>query len=140
MNQCVHILKGKTHPNGDMKILGTYSGPEKLIESISTQNWTDVVIETHAIDGDMYYSMSLEDYLELHKDCLEGQGRKKVQILSDSDFLCMIIEGWHRAGRTGRVIGSSYTGPDGMSWIPVQWDDSEDPDWQKERSIIIYRR
>ena len=46
-----------------------------------------------------------------------------------------IREGWDEAGRQGTALGGPiFVGQD---WIPVKWDDEEDPTFHKRAGLIL---
>jgi len=48
-----------------------------------------------------------------------------------------ISKGWEDEGRCGRCLGRSVEDRYGMKWVPVEWDDEDDPTFQKESSLEI---
>jgi len=52
-----------------------------------------------------------------------------------------IRDGWDEAGREGVCLGKKVTSPHtGQEWLPVCWDDEEDPDFFKPAAIEVVRR
>lgn len=45
-----------------------------------------------------------------------------------------VKEGWHDAGKICEVIGLPIH-VNGMSWMPIVWEDEEDPDWFKSSGL-----
>lgn len=46
--------------------------------------------------------------------------------------------GWHDSSRAGVALGPAITLPGGsQKWVPVLWDDEEDPDFFKEAGLDI---
>lgn len=50
-----------------------------------------------------------------------------------------IKEGWHEAGKGGRLIGPAFVSEREQPWAAVLWDDEEDPDWFKTAGLIFHK-
>lgn len=46
------------------------------------------------------------------------------------DKIIQIKEGWMCAGRIGKALGDAVL-VYGIMWVPVLWDEDEDPEWHK---------
>ena len=48
---------------------------------------------------------------------------------------CVVKSGWENAGKIGKVLGPTIFRL--QYWVPVGWNDEEDPDFQKDASLIF---
>jgi hypothetical protein len=56
-----------------------------------------------------------------------------------SQLRCIVKDGWYDAGKTGVVLFDKPVQDHvGMDWTAVLWDDEEDPDFHKTRSLKIF--
>lgn len=46
-----------------------------------------------------------------------------------------IKKDWGDAGRMGTQMGHRVDMSNGQQWVPVMWDDEEDPDWHKAMGL-----
>lgn len=45
--------------------------------------------------------------------------------------------GWMCAGRTGKALTNPMPGRYGQMWVGLEWDDEDDPTWEKAASLEI---
>jgi hypothetical protein len=50
-----------------------------------------------------------------------------------------IKDRWDGAGKIGKAIGRAYLNPRGQYWVPVEWQDVDDPDWFKLQGLEIIK-
>lgn len=63
-----------------------------------------------------------------------GGGRGVIPEKWRNHDVAEIRFGWSGTGRRGTVLGPAID-LDGQSWVPIRWDEEEDPDWHKEAGL-----
>lgn len=155
-------LNGKevTIPEGASYDLRKYVGRKGLLDSCSTDSFYGVVTGCIKI----YQLRDPSKFLscDASRSCFEitpdffGEPTKivtskkveerrltKYEVIKNGNLdkrsleptRCIIKDGWHNAGKEGVVLGKLVEDHSGMLWVPILWDDEEDPDFHKERGI-----